>query len=53
MAISNEIYDEEVTVRNGEIDITNLAKKKGVGLGIREEILSKYPYEKNTPLIFH
>jgi hypothetical protein len=29
-------------------------KKEGVGLGIREEILSKYPYErKYTPLIFH
>jgi len=54
LAWINEIYDEEVTVRNGEIDITNLAKKKGVGLGIREEILSKYPYEKkhttNLPL---
>jgi len=54
LAWINEIYDEEVTVRNGEIDITNLVKRKGVGLGIREEILSKYPYEKKyTPLIFH
>jgi L-alanine-DL-glutamate epimerase-like enolase superfamily enzyme len=50
----NEIYDGEITVKNGEIDITNLVKKEGVGLGIREEILSKYPYErKYTPLIFH
>jgi len=41
-------------VKNGEIDITNLVKKEGVGLGIREEMLGKYPYErKYTPLIFH
>jgi hypothetical protein len=54
LAWVNEIYDEEVTVRNGEIDIANLVKRKGVGLGIREEILSEYPYEKKyTPLIFH
>jgi L-alanine-DL-glutamate epimerase-like enolase superfamily enzyme len=54
LAWINEIYDEEVTVRNGEIDITNLVKRKGMGLGIKEEILSKYPYEKKyTPLIFH
>jgi hypothetical protein len=50
----SEIYDVEITVKNGEIDVTNLVKREGVGLGIREEMLSKYPYErKYTPLIFH
>ena len=49
----SDIYDREVVVRNGNIRLSDLSGA-GVGLGINEESLSKYPYSgKYAPLIFH
>ena len=53
LAWVSDIYDREVGVRNGYVRISDLGST-GVGLGIDEGMLSKYPYTgKYAPLIFH
>ncbi|GGP19445.1 hypothetical protein GCM10007981_03160 [Thermocladium modestius] len=54
LAWLNELYDGNLEVRNGEVDVAPLLGRGGVGLGVMEDALTKYKYErKYSPLLFH
>ena len=50
----NDIYDANVEVSGGEVDISPFLKRPGLGLNVIEGNFSKYGYfKKFRPLIFH